>query len=76
MHKDLSKAPPYYVNPLLQASSIPSDKQSHTKQSDPFEEFQERITKFAEIKILLTPYYPHQNICNILQILAVECING
>jgi hypothetical protein len=76
MHKDLSKAPPYYVNPLLQSSSIPSDKQSHTKQSDPFEEFQERITKFAEIKILLTPYYPHQNICNILQILAVECING
>jgi hypothetical protein len=76
-HKDLSKkAPPYYVNPLLQSSSIPPDKQSHRKQSDPFEEFQERIAKFAEIKILLTPYFPHQNISNILHTLAIECINS
>jgi hypothetical protein len=72
------KGPPQYrTNPFLQSlSSISADKSSHTKQSDPFEEFQERITKIAEIKMLLTPYSPHQEICNILQMLAVECINS
>ena len=79
MYKDISKKgpPAYHTNPFLQSpSSNPSNKPSYTKQSDPFEEFQERITKFAEIKMLLTPYFPHQNICNILQMLAVECINS
>jgi hypothetical protein len=79
MHKDISKKgpPPYRTNPFLQLpSSNPSDKPFHTKQSDSFEEFQERIIKIAEIKMLLTPYFPHQEICNILQLLVVQCINN
>ncbi len=75
--KDTSKiAPPYNNNPPVQSPSRLSDKPTHTKQSEPLEEFQERISNFAEIKTLLTPYCLHQDICNMLQPLAVECISG
>jgi hypothetical protein len=77
VYKDISKmAPPHYINPLLQSPSIPSDEPSHTKQSDIFEEFQQRISKLAEIKTLLTPYLSHQDICTILTPLVIECISS
>lgn len=75
--KDISIiAPPHYINPLLQSPSRLSDEPARTKRSEPLEEFQERISKFAEIKMLLTPYLSHQDICNILQLLNIECIRG
>ena len=74
--KDISKiaAPPSYkINPPLESPSSLFDKPANTKQSDIFEEFQQ-ISKLAEIKTLLTPYLPHQDIYIILQLLAVaEC---
>ena len=60
----------------MQSSSRLSYKRAHTKQSEPLEEFQERISKFAEIKTLLTPYLSHQEICTILQMLAIECTSS
>jgi hypothetical protein len=75
VYKDISKtASPYYINPSLQSPSGLSDEPSHTKQSEPLEEFQERISKFAEIKMLLTPYFSHQELFNMLKLLAIECI--
>jgi hypothetical protein len=77
LSKDISKtAPPYYINPSLQSPSGLSDETPHTKQSEPLEEFQERISIFAEIKTLLTPYFPHQDICNMLQLLAAGSIRA
>jgi hypothetical protein len=60
--KDNSKIvpPSYNINPQLQLQSSLFDKPSHTKQSDVFEEFQQRISKLAEIKTLLTPYLSNQ----------------
>jgi hypothetical protein len=61
--KDISKmAPPHYINPLLQSPSRLSDEPARTKQSEVLEEFQQRISKLAEIKTLLTPYLSHQDI--------------
>jgi hypothetical protein len=60
----------------LQSPSGLSDEPSHTKQSEPLEEFQERISIFAEIKMLLTPYFPHQDLFNMLKLLAIECIGS
>ena len=78
MSKDISKiAPsPYNINPALQSSSSLSDKPSHTKQSNLSEEFQQRISKLAEIKMLLTPYLSYQDICYRLQLLKVQCISS
>jgi hypothetical protein len=77
VYKNISRiASPYKLNTTLQSPSQLSNKPSHTKQSDIFEEFQQRISKFAEIKTLLTPYLSHQDICNILQILNIECISS
>jgi hypothetical protein len=77
VYKDISKtASPYYINPSLQSPSGLSDEPSHTKQSEPLEEFQERISKFAEIKMLLTPYFSHQELFNMLKLLAIECIRS
>src|SRR5215212_8893655 len=77
LSKDISKtAPPYYINPSLQSPSGLSDEPSHTKQSEPLKEFQERISIFAEIKMLLTPYFAHQELFNMLKLLAIECIRG
>jgi hypothetical protein len=79
MSKDISKIappPPYNISPPLQSPSSLADKPAHTKQSDIIEEFQQRISKFAEIKTLLTPYLSYQNICNILQILNIQCISS
>jgi hypothetical protein len=76
--KDISKIapPPYNINPPLQSPSSLSDKPAHTKQSNIFEEFQQRISKLAEIKILLTPYLSYQDICYILQALNIQCISS
>jgi hypothetical protein len=76
--KDISKIspPPYNISPPLPSPSSLSDKPDHTKQSDIFEEFQQRISKLAEIKILLTPYLSHQDICTILTPLVIECISS
>jgi hypothetical protein len=68
--------PPYYINPSLQSPSGLSDEPSHTKQSEPLKEFQERISIFAEIKMLLTPYFAHQELFNMLKLLAIECISS
>ncbi|HEX6028014.1 MAG TPA: hypothetical protein VFY64_03135 [Nitrososphaeraceae archaeon] len=67
-------ASPYNINPRLQSPSSLSDKPAHTKQSDIFEEFQQRISRLAEIKILLTPYLSYQDICYILKVLNIQCI--
>jgi hypothetical protein len=74
--KDISKIapPPYNISPPLPSPSSLSDKPDHTKQSDIFEEFQQRISRLAEIKILLTPYLSYQDICYILQVLNIESI--
>jgi hypothetical protein len=65
--KDISKiASPYNINPPLQSPSSLSDKPAHTKQSDIIGEFQQRISKLAEIKTLLTPYLSHQDVHNII----------
>jgi hypothetical protein len=74
--KDISKIapPPYNISPPLPSPSSLSDKPDHTKQSDIFEEFQQRISRLAEIKILLTPYLSYQDICYILQVLNIQCI--
>jgi hypothetical protein len=76
--KDISKIapPPYNISPRLQSPSSLSDKPSHTKQSDIFEEFQQRISKLADIKILLTPYLSYQDICYLLQALNIQCISS
>jgi hypothetical protein len=64
---DISKiASPYNINPPLQSPSSLSDKPAHTKQSDIIGEFQQRISKLAEIKTLLTPYLSHQDVHNII----------
>jgi hypothetical protein len=60
----------------LQSPSSLSDKPAHTKQSDIIGEFQQRISKLAEIKTLLTPYLSHQDICTILIPLVIECISS
>jgi hypothetical protein len=74
--KDISKIapPPYNISPPLPSPSSLSDKPDHTKQSDILEEFQQRISRLAEIKILLTPYLSYQDICYILQVLNIQCI--
>jgi hypothetical protein len=74
--KDISKIapPPYNISPPLPSPSSLSDKPDHTKQSDIFEEFQQRISRLAEIKILLTPYLSYQDICYILKVLNIQCI--
>ncbi|HYZ96629.1 MAG TPA: hypothetical protein VE524_08540 [Nitrososphaeraceae archaeon] len=69
-------ASPYNINPPLQSPSSLSDKPAHTKQSDIFGEFQQRISKFAEIKTLLTPYLSHQDIHNMLTLLTIERISS
>jgi hypothetical protein len=69
-------APPYNINPRLQSPSQLSDKPAHTNQSDIFGEFQQRISKLAEIKTLLTPYLSHQDIHNMLTLLTIECISS
>ena len=69
-------ASPYNINPPLQSPSSLSDKPAHTKQSDIFEEFQQRISRLAEIKILLTPYLSYQDIWNILKVLNIQCIDS
>jgi hypothetical protein len=76
--KDISKMapPPHYINPLLQSPSRLSDEPARTKQSELLEEFQQRISKLAEIKTLLTPYLSHQDICTILIPLVIECISS
>jgi hypothetical protein len=75
--KDISKiASPYNTNPPLQSPSSLSDKPARTKQSEVLEEFQQRISKLAEIKTLLTPYLSHQDICTILIPLVIECISS
>ena len=75
--KDISKiASPYNINPRLQSPSQLSDKLAHTKQSDIFGEFQQRISKFAEIKTLLTPYLSHQDIYTLLALFAFESISS
>ncbi|MDQ3970590.1 MAG: hypothetical protein M3227_02760 [Thermoproteota archaeon] len=75
--KDISKiASPYNINPRLQSPSQLSDKLAHTKQSDIFGEFQQRISKLAEIKALLTPYLSHQDIHNMLTLLTIERISS
>lgn len=76
--KDISKiaAPSYKINPPLESPSSLFDKPSNTKQSDILEVFQQRISKLAEIKTLLTPYLSHQDICAILTLLAIEIINS
>jgi hypothetical protein len=78
MSKDISKiaSPPYNINPPLQSPSSLSDKPAHTKQSDLYEEFQQRISRLAEIKILLTPYLSYQDICYILKVLNIQCIKS
>jgi hypothetical protein len=75
--KDISKiASPYNTNPPLQSPSRLSDEPARTKQSEVLEEFQQRISKLAEIKTLLTPYLSHQDICTILIPLVIECISS
>jgi hypothetical protein len=76
--KDISKMapPPHYINPLLQSPSRLSDEPARTKQSELLEEFQQRISKLAEIKTLLAPYLSHQDICTILTPLVIECISS
>jgi hypothetical protein len=76
--KDISKIapPPYNISPPLPSPSSLSDKPDHTKESDIFEEFQQRISRLAEIKILLTPYLSYQDICYILQVLNIQCISS
>jgi hypothetical protein len=75
--KDISKiASPYNINPRLQSPSQLSDKLAHTKQSDIFGEFPQRISKLAEIKALLTPYLSHQDIHNMLTLLTIERISS
>jgi hypothetical protein len=75
--KDISKrAPPYNINPPLESPSSLSDKPSHTKQSDVSEVFQQKISKLAEIKTLLTPYFSHQDIRNMLKQVIIECISS
>ncbi len=69
-------ASPYNINPRLQSPSSLPDKPAHTKQSDIFEEFQQRISKFAEIKTLLTPYLSHQDIYTLLALFAFESISS
>ncbi len=69
-------APPYNLNTTLQSPPSLSDKPAHTKQSDILEEFQQRISRLAEIKILLTPYLSYQDICYILKVLNIQCINS
>jgi hypothetical protein len=69
-------ASPYNINPRLQSPSSLSNKPVHTKQSDIFEEFQQRISRLAEIKILLTPYLSYQDICYILKVLNIQCIKS
>jgi hypothetical protein len=69
-------ASPYNINPPLQSPSSLSDKPAHTKQSDIIGEFQQRISKLAEIKTLLTPYLSHKDICTILTPLVIECISS
>ena len=78
MSNDISKIapPPYNISPPLQSPSSLSDKPAHTKQYDIFEEIQQRISKLAEIKILLTPYLSYQDICYILQLLNIQCISS
>jgi hypothetical protein len=74
--KDISKraAPPYNINPPLESPSSLSDKPAHTKQSNISEEFQQRISKLAEIKTLLTSYLSHQDIYTLLTLFAVQSI--
>jgi hypothetical protein len=60
----------------LKSPSQLYDKPAHTNQSDIFEEFQQRISKLAEIKMLLTPYLSYQDICYILQLLNIQCISS
>ncbi len=60
----------------MQSPPSLSDKPAHTKQSDILEEFQQRISRLAEIKILLTPYLSYQDICYILKVLNIQCINS
>jgi hypothetical protein len=67
---------PYNINPPLQSPSSPCDKPAHTKQSNIFEVFQQRISKLAEIKTLLTPYLSHQDIRNKLKQLSIQCISS
>jgi hypothetical protein len=76
--KDISKIapPPYNISPPLPSPSSLSDKPDHIKQADIFEEFQQRISRLAEIKILLTPYLSYQDICYILQVLNIQCISS
>jgi hypothetical protein len=69
-------ASPYSINSPLQSPSSLSDKPAHTKQSDIIGEFQQRISKLAEIKTLLTPYLSHQDIHNMLTLLYIECISS
>ena len=69
-------ASPYNINPPLQSPSSLSDKPAHTKQSDIIGEFQQRISKLAEIKTLLTPYLSHQDIHNMLTLLTIERISS
>jgi hypothetical protein len=69
-------ASPYSINPPLQSPSSLSDKPAHTKQSDIIGEFQQRISKLAEIKTLLTPYLSHQDIHDMLTLLYIECISS
>ena len=69
-------ASPYNINPPLQSPSSLSDKPAHTKQSDIIGEFQQRISKLAEIKTLLTPYLSYQDICNMLTLLNIQCISS
>ncbi len=38
--------------------------------------FQQRISKLAEIKTLLTPYLSHQDIRNMLKLLTIQCISS
>ena len=76
--KDISKraASPYNISPPLPSPSSLSDKPSHTKQSELREQFQDMISKFAEIKNLLTPYLSYLDICDILQLLNIQCISS
>jgi hypothetical protein len=69
-------ASPYNINPPLQSPSSLSDKPAQTKQSDIIGEFQQRISKLAEIKTLLTPYLSHQDIHNMLTLLTIERISS
>ncbi len=76
--KDVSKITPspYNISPPLPSPSLLSDKPAHTKQSDIFEQFQQRISRLAEIKTLLTPYLSYQDICYLLKVLNIQCISS